>query len=56
MIDWIFNNYLNIFAALGALTSAATFITALTPSKKDDEIVGWIRKGLQFISLRLLTK
>lgn len=54
MLNWILTNYLDVFAAIGALVSAATLITALTPNKKDDEIVGYIRKALDFVSLRLL--
>lgn len=53
-MSWLLNNYVEVFAAMGALVSAATMITALTPNKRDDEVVSKIRKVLSFISLRLL--
>lgn len=49
-MNYLLNNYLEILAALGALTYAATLITALTPSKKDDEVVGKVRAVLEFLS------
>ena len=55
-MNFLLDNYLNIFAALGALVTAATAITALTPNKRDDEIVGKVRAVLEFVSLRLLKK
>lgn len=54
MTSWILDHYLDIFTVVGAITTAATLITALTPNKKDDEIVGYVRRVLEFISLRLL--
>ena len=54
ILKFITDNYVEIFAAVGALTTAATAITALTPSKKDDEIVSKVRLVLNFISMRLL--
>jgi len=56
VINYVIGNYVELFAVLGAVTTAATFITALTPSKRDDEIVGKVRKVLDFISLKLLNK
>lgn len=42
-----------ILQALGALTVAATFIAALTPTSKDDAIVGkiseWVNKIIKFL-------
>lgn len=53
LFKFLADNYVEIFAAAGALVSAATLITALTPSKKDDEVVSKIRKVLDFVSLRM---
>ena len=56
MLALITENYIEAFAALGALVTAATFITKLTPTKRDDEIVSKISRALTFISLNLLKK
>lgn len=53
-MSFLLDNYLDILAAIGAVVTAATAITALTPNKRDDEIVGKVRKVLDFISLRLM--
>lgn len=34
------NNVQNVFAVIGAVYTIALFIVKLTPSKKDDEILG----------------
>ena len=52
-MSYLVNHYVEILAAAMAVVSAATMITALTPSKKDDEVVGKIRKVLEFVSLSL---
>lgn len=46
-MEFIQQNYEAIFAAIGALVTAASTIVALTPSTKDDAIVG---KIVEFIS------
>ena len=52
-MDWVIGNYVEIFAALGAVVTAATAVAAITPNKKDDEIVGMARKVLDFFRLRI---
>ncbi len=52
-MSWILDNYVNILAATSAVIAAATAITKLTPSKRDDEVVSKVRKVLEFISIRL---
>ena len=39
-----------IFAIATAVLSAATVITAMTPTKADDKIVGFILKLLNFLA------
>lgn len=46
-MQYLLANYDTILAALGALLTAASLITRLTPTPKDDEVV---RKILSFLS------
>lgn len=39
-MNWIIENWTGILAAIGGLYAAAVAITALTPTPKDDEVVG----------------
>jgi hypothetical protein len=45
-----FNEYLEIALAIHA---AASIICALTPTKKDDDILGKIYKVLEFLALNI---
>ena len=38
-MEWIKENYVNVFAAIGACYTAARLVVALTPTKKDDAFV-----------------
>ena len=49
-MDWITANWVNVLAAFGTLVAAAGAIARLTPTKKDDEIVGIIKKFLDYFS------
>jgi hypothetical protein len=49
-MEWLSTNGPNILAAFGALTVAAGIIARLTPTKRDDEIVGWVKKTLDYFS------
>lgn len=46
-MEFITQNYESIFAAIGAVVTAASAIVGLTPSTRDDAIVG---KIVEFIS------
>lgn len=47
MLEFITTHYNEILAAIGAVVTAASAIVALTPSTKDDEVLG---KIISFIS------
>lgn len=49
-MEWIVENGTNILAAFGLLVAAAGIIARLTPTKKDDEVVGTIKKVLDYLS------
>ena len=50
-MDWITVHYQEIFAYVGILVTAATGIVALTPTTKDDEILGKIVKFIELFSV-----
>ena len=50
-MDWITAHYQEIFAYVGILVTAATGIVALTPTTKDDEILGKIVKFIELFSV-----
>ena len=41
-MEWVAAHYNEILAAIGAVVTAASAIIALTPSTKDDEVLGKI--------------
>jgi hypothetical protein len=50
-MDYIVNNYIEILAVIGAFSTAAAGLAALTPNKKDDAIVAKVQKVLDFLAL-----
>lgn len=50
-MDFVTEHGPTILAALGAAVTLATIITAATPSKKDDAVVGKVRAILERLSL-----
>ncbi len=50
-MDWILAHYADILAVVGAVVSLATVIVGLTPTTKDDEILGKIVRILDYISV-----
>lgn len=40
MFSWMMENHTNVFSALMAVHAAAVVIVNMTPTPKDDEIVG----------------
>ncbi len=50
-MEWIIEHKEEIFAAIGAVVTAASAIIALTPSTKDDAILGKIVKFISLFSI-----
>jgi len=50
-MDWIVAHYNEVLAIIGAVVSAATMIVALTPSTRDDEILGKIISFIEKFSV-----
>lgn len=50
MINWITAHWADILAIYGAVVAMATVIVKLTPTVKDDEILGKVIKALDFVS------
>lgn len=49
-MEWLGSHWQDILAAFGALVVAAGGIARLTPTKKDDEVVGVFKKVLDYLS------
>ena len=50
MINYVIAHYQDFFAILGGLVAVATLIVKLTPSQKDDAILGYVVKFLDYFS------
>lgn len=50
-MEWIIAHYQDMLAVIGALVSLATLIVGLTPTTKDDEILGKIVRVLDSLSV-----
>jgi hypothetical protein len=49
-MEWIQANWVNIMAIYGALVAVATAVVKITPSTRDDEILGKVIRFLDFFS------
>lgn len=50
-MDWLIAHYDDILTAIGALVTAASTIVVLTPSTRDDEILGKVVGFLSHFSV-----
>lgn len=50
-MNWIVENYTSIFAIVGQIVTVASAIVVLTPSTKDDAIVGKIVSFIARVSV-----
>jgi hypothetical protein len=51
MIDYITAHYQDFLAIVGAVVTLATLIVKLTPSQKDDAVLGYVVKFLDYFSV-----
>ena len=51
MLDWILAHWESIFSWIGLAVTTCTGVVKLTPSKKDDTIVGKIVKVADYLSV-----
>lgn len=49
--NFLKDNYVEILAVVGAFSTAAAGLAALTPNKKDDAIVAKVQKVLDHLAL-----
>jgi len=50
-MDWLANNWSNIFAVLGAFVTFATAVVAITPTQRDNAILAYVVKFMDFFSV-----
>lgn len=50
-MEFITTNWKDILLVLTSIVTAASIIVKFTPSKKDDEVVGIIRKIIETLSI-----
>jgi len=50
-MDWIVENYKDILAWIGGIVSAASIIVKLTPTTKDDGVIDFVIKILDYFSV-----
>jgi len=51
MLEFISSHYVEVFAVIGAIVSAASVIVKWTPTVKDDTILAYIVKVLDYFSV-----
>lgn len=49
-MEWVVGNAADLLAIVGGLVVVAGIVARLTPTSKDDEIVGWLQKALDYWS------
>ena len=54
MMTWILANWDNVLAVYGGIVAVCTTIVKMTPSVKDDAVLGKIMKVLDFFSTAFL--
>lgn len=51
MLEWVLNHYEEALVIVGAVVTCASTIVAITPSTKDDEILGKVVKFFEYFSV-----
>lgn len=54
MVTWILSNWDNVLTIYGGIVAVCTTIVKMTPSVKDDAILGKVMKVLDFFSTAFL--
>lgn len=49
---WVSTNWLEVMATVTAVVLAADRIAALTPTKKDDNFLAWVKSLLNFVAMK----
>lgn len=52
-IDWLLANVPDVLQAATLLIGAASAVAALTPTPKDDGVLLWLRKVVDFLALNI---
>ena len=52
-IDWLLANVPDVLQAASLLIGAASAVAALTPTPKDDGVLLWLRKAVDFLALNV---
>lgn len=52
-MSFLLDNYLELFASLGAFLTFATLVAKLTPTPKDDKVVAKLVRVFEFFSVNL---
>lgn len=53
-ITWLLANVPDVLQALSLIVGGASTIAALTPTPKDDGVLLWLRKVIDFLALNVL--
>ncbi len=51
VLNWITAHYQDVLTIIGLVVTTASAIVALTPSTKDDEVLGKIVKFIEYFSV-----
>lgn len=52
MLDFVVTHWADLLFALTSAVTAASVIVKLTPTPKDDQVVSWVRKAVEWLSLK----
>ena len=53
MLNFLISSWNDILIAISSIISGASVISALTPTKKDDNVVSKIKKGVDILALNI---
>ena len=53
ILEWVGNNHEALFAIVTAVVTLASLIASLTPTPKDDKLVGKLYKAVDFLAINV---